>query len=523
MPLLKDQHHREIAFWGMALIAAGLPLSIFLVSVGTFVLAGNWLLQGNFKKHLSRFFQNPVALSVSAIFLIYAIGMVHTSNLVQGWKELRLTIPVLAMPLFLFTSKLPSIQRIHDVLKVFVVACVVGSIFGAMQYFEVFGEELINSRQLSVFISHIRFGLMLVLALFILLYLCYRNWKLLSITEKGIYLISILWLGWFLVILEAFTAYVTLIAAMAFSVPWFILKRRKFSFGLTSFMIGSTIVLVLGFYVRGIVVTHYQEVPFDYRTLTVKTANGRYYGHQKDVLYRENGHRVWNFVCWDELKNEWSKVSEIDFESLDQKSQPIKYTAVRYMTSKGLLKDSVGVHQLTTDDIQHIEAGYTNYLYTDKLGFSRRIDQLLWALEEYGWHQNANNSSTMQRWVYMETGWEILKNHPLFGVGTGDVIDAYKAEYSVNDRGLEQRFQGISHNQFLTVGIAAGILGLIAFLISLGYPMWRYRTDFLFLVFMVIMIVSFMTDNTFSRQSGVALFAFFSSVLILRREFSEVP
>jgi hypothetical protein len=37
------------------------------------------------------------------------------------------------------------------------------------------------------------------------------------------------------------------------------------------------------------------------------------------------------------------------------------------------------------------------------------------------------------------------------------------------------------------------------------------------------MVVSFLTDNTFDRQSGVTLFAFFNAFLIVRREFTETP
>ncbi|MFM1876071.1 MAG: hypothetical protein RL266_1808 [Bacteroidota bacterium] len=522
MPLLQDQHHRNLAFWGMALIAAGLPLSVFLVSVGNIVLALNWLLQGNLRQRLTQFFTNPIGLSVSAVFLLFCLGLIHTQNYVQGWKELRITVPLLAVPLFLFTSKMPSIARINDVLKLFVLACMVGALFGTARYVGVVGDELVNSRQLSVFISHIRFGLMLVLALFILIYSGYSNWSRLSRMEQAIHIVSFLWLAWFLIILEAFTAYVALMCASAFGFLWFLAKSRRIPTSIGSILVGTSIIIVFGIHLRSIIGNHYHEVPFDYRTLTVKTVNGNYYAHQKDVLYRENGHRVWNFVCWDELSREWPRKSGVDFEGSDKKGQPIKFTAVRYMTSKGLLKDSVGLHQLTNEDIANIEAGFTNHLYTDKLGFSRRVDQVLWALEEYSWHRNANNSSTMQRWVYMQTGWEIFKKHFVLGVGTGDVVDAYKAEYQLNPHGLEPKFQGISHNQFLTIAIVSGIFGFAIFLCSLAYPMWYFRRDFLFQIFMVIMLVSFFTDNTLSRQSGVALFAFFSAILAIRKEFAEL-
>jgi O-antigen ligase len=146
---------------------------------------------------------------------------------------------------------------------------------------------------------------------------------------------------------------------------------------------------------------------------------------------------------------------------------------------------------------------------------------MLWAYEEYKWQQNANNSSTLQRLVYFQTGIDIFKQNPIMGVGTGDILQAYKNEYAENDRGLEKRFQNISHNQFLTIAVTLGIVGLMFFFVSVFYPFWLYRSDMLYGVFTCLMLVSFMTDNTFDRQAGVTLFAFFNALLIVRRELSE--
>jgi hypothetical protein len=523
MPKLTDNQHRNIAFWGMAMIAMGLPLSVFMVSVGTFVLAGNWILEGQYAKRLKQFFTNPLSLFIVAIFLMFCFGLLWTENISHGLKELRIKLPLLLMPLLLFTSKLPDKKRLQSILFLFVMASVVGTIFGAGRYFELWGGELLNKRHISLFISHIRFGLMLTFSFFILAYTLYTKWNEWTIPEKAFCLATIIWIGWFLVILEAFTAYAAFAALLIFSVLW-LLKKQRNRWLKTGSLFGVLLLIITGIlYVNEIAVKHFQEVPFDYRTQKVKTLNGRFYTHQKDVLYRENGHRVWNYVCWDELNNEWLKLSSIDFDSLDKKSQSIRFTAIRYIASKGLTKDSVGIHRLSPQDISNIEHGFTNHLYTDKLGVSRRIDQLFWAFEEYSWKQNANNSSTLQRWVYAQVGWSILQENMLLGVGTGDVFDTYKQAYAMDNRGMEKRFQGISHNQFLTIGITLGILGIIILLLSLIYPLFLYRRDYLYVAFVLLMVVSFLTDNTFDRQSGVTLFAFFNAFLIVRREFTETP
>lgn len=518
-PILKDQQHRSLAFWGLAMIALGLPVSVFLVSVGTFVLVGNWLLEGDHIKRLKAFFTNPLSLIISSLFLIHCLGLLWTEDLLMGLKDIRVKLPLLVLPLILFTSKLPSKERIEDILKLFIVACIVGTIFGLPKYFELTGE-LQNSRHISVFISHIRFGLMLVLAFFILAYLLYSKWKVWSISEKLIGAASMLWIATFIIILESFTAYLAFGITLATTSILFLFKNRRLGTSTVVVLLG--LIMMTAFYVREIAIDHFHEVPFNYRTLTVKTINGNYYAHQKDVLYRENGHRVWNFVCWKELKKEWPTRSNLSFDGTDHRGQQLRFTAIRYLTSLGLPKDSASIHQLSAQDVKNIESGYTNYRYTDKLGVARRIDEMLWAYEQYKWKQNANNSSTLQRLVYMQTGVEIFKESPIIGVGTGDIVDAYRKAYYQNDHGLEKRFQNISHNQFLTVGITLGIVGILIFLLAIFYPAWMYRKDYLYVIFLILMLVSFLTDNTFDRQAGVTLYAFFNALLIVRREFAVV-
>lgn len=518
---LTDSQHRNITFLGMAMIAMGLPLSVFLVSVGTFVLAGNWLLEGQYKKRLKQFFTHPLSVVIVSIFLALCVGLLWTNNMGQGLKELRIKLPLLLLPLFLFTSKLPNKNKQQQLLLLFVVACLVGTLFGLGRYCELWGGELLNKRHLSVFISHIRFGLMLSFSFFILAYFLYAKRQVWSLAEKAVSVLVMLWLLWFLLVLEAFTAYLAFAVVLFFSALWMLKKLKSGHLKATLIVAMIGLLAAIGFYVKTIADTHFHHVPFDYKTQNEKTLNGRMYAHQKDVLYRENGHRVWNYVSWEELRNEWPKRSEVNFDENDKKGQPIKFTAIRYMTSKGLMKDSAGVHQLTADDIAHIENGFTNHLYTDKLGISRRIDQLFWAIEEYSWQQNANNSSTLQRWVYAQVGWSIFKANKWFGVGTGDVVDAYKNMYAQNNWGLEKQFQGISHNQFLTIAISLGAVGLLLFLIMLVYPLFLYRNDYLYTMFILLMVVSFLTDNTFDRQSGVTLFAFFNAFLITHHAFQN--
>jgi hypothetical protein len=515
---LSNAQHQSLVFWGLALIALGLPLSVFLVSIGTFVLAGNWLLEKRYATRLKQFFKDPVSVVLSAVFVIHVIGLFYTENLGQGLKELRIKLPLLLLPLFLFTSKLPGRKRIKDVLMLFVLACVISTGLGMLRYLGFTGEDIINKRWLSVFISHIRFGLMLDLSVFILIYYLATNWRSWSIFQIGLTVVLIFWLFFFIVLLEGATAYLAFGLMFGLSIVLLILRSKsakiKLLSGIALMVVGTASML----YINQIYKNQRSEIPFDYRTLTVKTANGRYYSHQTDVPYRENGHRVWNFVCMEEIENEWPKVSQRPIDSLDQRGQAIRFTAIRYLTSKGLLKDSAGIHRLSSVDIENIEKGYTNHKYVGKWGVSRRIAQAFWELEEYQHRQNANYSSLFQRWVYTKVGLSIFKERPVFGIGTGDMLDEYRNAYEKNDHGLIPKLQGISHNQPLTIAIELGIVGFIIFLISLFYPLWLYHQDYLYVMFFTLIMVSFMTDNTLGSQSGVTLYAFFNAFLIVRRE-----
>ncbi|MFT5309559.1 MAG: O-antigen ligase, partial [Bacteroidia bacterium] len=137
------------------------------------------------------------------------------------------------------------------------------------------------------------------------------------------------------------------------------------------------------------------------------------------------------------------------------------------------------------------------------------------------YHGSSNHSSLLMRWVYFKVGLDIMLNNPVLGVGTGDMRLAYRSAYDKDDRGMLPKFQDISHNQFLSVGIVVGLSGLLWFIFALLFPVGLYYKDYLYLMFIALVLTSFLTDNTLGTQSGVTLFAFFNSLLIIRKEFSD--
>lgn len=112
-------------------------------------------------------------------------------------------------------------------------------------------------------------------------------------------------------------------------------------------------------------------------------------------------------------------------------------------------------------------------------------------------------------------GKDIIKQQPLLGVGGGDYKEAMITQFESKNfkYALQQNF-GI-HNQFLYAWISFGAIGLLVFLSSILIPMiFAYdKQNFLFLAFILIFLISFLTENTLNRYIGVYFYGLFNSLL----------
>lgn len=134
-----------------------------------------------------------------------------------------------------------------------------------------------------------------------------------------------------------------------------------------------------------------------------------------------------------------------------------------------------------------------------------------------------NTESTFQRVMIWSASVEIVKNHWLMGVGTGDVKEALKSEYKTtgNLAGLEA---GLNvHNQYLQVGIALGIPGMVVFLITLGWPfvLALYRKYWAYALFLIVVGMNFLFESMLERQAGVMFYAFFNTLLFSDLQHSK--
>jgi len=123
-------------------------------------------------------------------------------------------------------------------------------------------------------------------------------------------------------------------------------------------------------------------------------------------------------------------------------------------------------------------------------------------------------SSTSVRKKIWKTSFELIKKKWLFGYGIG--IGKKKLENQYEKEGfiyLHQKKYN-THNQYLQFFIDHGIVGLfILIFFTFGMIIISLRQKkYIYTLFLVIIIINFMTESVLETQSGVIFFAFFNTI-----------
>ncbi len=510
-----------IYLFGLAVMAIGLPFGKALMSISQMIIGGNWILEGNYREKLKTFWQNRTAVVLCSIFFLNLIGLIHTDEDMQlGLSDTRIKAPLFILPFVIATSAPLSIQWFRRLMLLFASAVIAKSLWSIANFYGLTGNHIVDMRQVTGSLSHIRFSLMACVAVFSLAYFLYYER---SMVLRLFFFLGAAWLIVFLFIIESLTgimilAFVSFVLSLYFI---FILKNRRLKFVILLALAGLFAWAAYFIYdtTRNFRIVHYE----DKTKLEQFTKKGHPYFHDTLSDNRENGYLVWIYISEEELKEEWSKRSRMDFEGTDLKGNGLRYTIIRFMASKGLRKDAEGMQRVSDPEIRMMESGIPNVNFSNISGPRTLVYRTFWELNHYLKGGNPTGHSITMRFEFWKAATGVIKDNWLFGVGTGDIEQAFFRQYEKMKSPLSRDWWLRSHNQFLNYGVMFGIFGMAWFIFFIFYPLIRERkwTDYFYITFFLVAFLSFLNEDTLETQDGATFFAFFNSIFLFREKLRE--
>jgi hypothetical protein len=513
------------------MVAVGLTLSPFLMGMSQFWLVLVWLVDGivtrDFKQKLSRFWHNKAAVLLVAFYLMHVVGLLWTSDFEYAMKDLRVKLPILVMPFVLSSLEPLDRKRFDLVMLVYVLSVFIATQFSFFRYVRHDYEDV---REISRFISHIRFCLNIVFSMAVIGYYLYKrriskgegvpSFGIKVVIDQFLMWLLLFWFAYVIFIFESLSGYVILAAVVLASLLFAFLRWKKgrgwrVALGISALMVIAAIVVAVWVVVKPMV----EVKPVDLSTLEKTTAQGNPYWH--DTIHNpvEDGKYVGLYYNRNELRETWSQRSELPFDGATADGENLEATLARYLTSKDLRKDAEGVMALTDEDVKNIEQGVANYNNWKHPGLRARLSSTLFEYNLYRRYNNPNGGSLSQRIEYTRASFHIIKQHPWFGVGTGDVPQAFAESYDEIHSPLKDEFRFRAHNQYLAIAVAFGLVGLAFFLFVLLYPWFASKRNhtYLYMMFLCVMLLSMFPEDTLETQAGATLFAFFMALLLFAK------
>ncbi len=134
--------------------------------------------------------------------------------------------------------------------------------------------------------------------------------------------------------------------------------------------------------------------------------------------------------------------------------------------------------------------------------------------DEAPWNNEWNGISI--RKAIWTCSWDVVKKSPWIGVGTGDMQDELQVSYANRKFYLAALYNRYNaHNQYIQTAIGFGIAGLVLWLIGISWTIKRFGNNFLFVVALVSVCLSMLTESLLETNKGNLVMAVVCSVFLL--------
>ena len=159
---------------------------------------------------------------------------------------------------------------------------------------------------------------------------------------------------------------------------------------------------------------------------------------------------------------------------------------------------------------------FSTVIYTNKTIQSRFNEIITDTFQKID--QKEGRSSTSTRKKIWSTSFKLIKEKWITGYGTGLSKKVVQEQFKKDGYDYLIKKNYNSHNQYIQVFIDQGVFGfllLVFFTFGMLYLSLQQK-DFIYALFLVVMILNFMTESILETQSGVIFFAFFNTVFFFQ-------
>ena len=119
----------------------------------------------------------------------------------------------------------------------------------------------------------------------------------------------------------------------------------------------------------------------------------------------------------------------------------------------------------------------------------------------------------IKRWHYAV---QLIKQSPVIGHGSGSEKRLLKEEYFDNKLYNSYLHELNAHNQYLSISLKTGIVGLVIFLLTLlfGFAVAWENRDIVFTAFMILLSFVSFSENVLDVNKGIFFYGFFFSLFV---------
>ena len=493
-----------------------LPLSQALVSILGGIVLFTATVEGNWKSKWIGLEKRKYLFFLPAIFFIYFLSSLLTGMENDSLYDLRKNLFFLVLPLaFIFGKEINSQQK-RFIFYAFAFSIAISIIVALIRWQYLPNMEIFNVHKIGL-ISHIRFSFQLILISWFFVFMIHENYTSLKFPVLLCFLILTLFYVLFLFFQQSITGLIAFGSAFSFYLFYLIFHLKK-RLRIVLIILSLVIISIPIIYVVNVIDTFYNIENVDKGSIAVKTKHGNNYTHDFQNKMVENGYYVNLFVCEEEIRSEWNKLSYYKYDSIGTNGYKVSSTLIRYLTSKGLKKDAEGILSLQNQDIQNVENGIANVIFQSRTySLYPRIYQTVWEYYVYTHTGNANYQSFSQRIEFAKAAVCIIKENFWFGVGTGNWKVEFNKAYLKNGSKLDKKLYASSHNQYLNYMVKFGVVGFVLIMFLIIYPVIRMRkyNDPLFLIFLLFMFFANLADSNFESHMGSSFFVFFYYIFLI--------